>query len=328
MHSLGFWNVRGLNDLNKQRVVRSFLHNNGVGLFGLLETKLKPSILLNRNTSICDGWSVSTNCSWHKGSRIWVLWKSDLFYIQFLSYSAQHIHMLVHSRVDDKNFQLTMIYAFNGLHERIELWNTLKEISATCCTPWLWLRDFNTVLSPIERLGGNTTDAEMEYFQDCVSICGIEDIPATGAMFTWSNKQESTDRVCSRLDRAMGNQEWLDGYATSLAHFHPEGLFDHCPCTIVDRNADIGGKKTFKYFNMWGLAPSFKDFVAMAWATVYRGTKMFSVVKKLKALKPILKNINRECFSDVENNTSVASLALEHIQKALVDNPGDADLIQ
>ncbi|XP_074315276.1 uncharacterized protein LOC141651462 [Silene latifolia] len=230
------------------------------GLFGLLETKLKPSILLNRNSSICDGWSVSTNYSWHKGSRIWVLWKPDLFDIQFLSYSAQHIHMLVHSRVDDKNFQLTMIYAFNGLHERIELWNTLKEISATCCTPLLWLGDFNTVLSPIERLGGNTTDAEMEYFQDCVSICGMEDIPTTGSMFTWSNKQESTDRVYSRLDRAMRNQE----------------------------NADIGGKKTFKYFNMWGLAPSFKDSVAMAWA----------------------------------------SLALEHIHKALVDNPGDADLIQ
>ncbi|XP_074304260.1 uncharacterized protein LOC141638972 [Silene latifolia] len=237
---------------------------------------------------------------WHKGSRIWVFWKPDLFDIQFISYSAQHIHMLVHSTVDNKKFQLTMIYAFNGLQERIALWNTLKNISATCCTPWLWLGDFNTVLSPIERLGGNTTDAEME----------------------------TIDRVYSRLDRAMGNQEWLAEFANSLAHFHPEGLFDHCPCTIVDRNADIGGKKSFKYFNMWGLAPSFKESVAQAWTSVYRGTKMFSVIKKLKALKPILKSINRECFSDVENNTSVASLALEHIQKALVDKPGDTDLIQ
>ncbi|XP_074291655.1 uncharacterized protein LOC141618445 [Silene latifolia] len=297
MHSLGFWNVRGLNDLNKQRVVRSFLHNNGVGLFGLLETKLKPSMLLNRNTSICDGWSVSTNCSWHKGSRIWVLWKPDLFYIQFVSYSAQHIHMMVHSRVDNKDFQLTMIYAFNGLYERNELWNTLKGISTNCCMPWLWLGDFNTVLSPIERLGGNATDAEMEVY--------------------------------SRLDRAMGNQEWLDGYANSLAHFHPEGLFDHCPCTIVDRNAAIGGKRTFKYFNMWGLAPSFKESVAMAWATVYRGTKMFSLVKKLKALKPILKSINRECFSDVENNTSIELVSARDsflLQKAKVQWSLEGDL--
>ncbi|XP_074315399.1 uncharacterized protein LOC141651594 [Silene latifolia] len=182
---------------------------------------------------------------------------------QFLSYSAQHIHMLTHSQTDGKKFFLTMIYAFNGLYERVELWNTLKGISVTCTEPWLWLGDFNTVLSPIERLGGNTTDAEMEHFQDCVSICGMEDIPATGALFTWSNKQDPCDRVYNRLDRVMGNQEWLDRFDTSLAHFHPEGLFDHCPCTIVDKKAEIGGKKSVKYFNIWVTAPSFKDSVAM-----------------------------------------------------------------
>ncbi|XP_074289306.1 uncharacterized protein LOC141614460 [Silene latifolia] len=121
--------------------------------------------------------------------------------------SAQHIHMIVYSRTDNKTFQLTMIYAFNGLEERVALWNTLKEISNVCNDPWLWLGDFNTVMSPVERLGGNTTDAEMEHFQGCVSICGMEDIPSTGALFTWSNKQNPSARVYSRLDRAMGNQD-------------------------------------------------------------------------------------------------------------------------
>ncbi|XP_074288767.1 uncharacterized protein LOC141613925 [Silene latifolia] len=155
-----------------------------------------------------------------------------------------------------------MIYAFNGLTDRIALWSVLKDISIHCVEPWLWLGDFNAVLSPIERLGGNTTDAEMQHFQDCVSICGMEDIPATGALFTWSNKQEPSERVYSRLDRAMGNQEWLDAYGDSVAHFHPEGLFDHCPCTVMDRNVELGGRKNFKYFNMWGSAASFKTIVA------------------------------------------------------------------
>ncbi|XP_074289068.1 uncharacterized protein LOC141614210 [Silene latifolia] len=175
MYSLGFWNIRGLNDLNKQKVVKWFMHNNRVGLFRLLETKLKPGNLLKKYTSICDGWSVSTNCSWHKGGRIWVLWKPSLFDIHFLSYSAQHIHM--------------------------------PKFSEECNAPWLWLGDFNTVLSPVERLGGSTSDAEMEHFQDCVFICCTEDIAAIGALFTWSNKQAPMDRVYSRLDRAMGNQE-------------------------------------------------------------------------------------------------------------------------
>ncbi|XP_074288216.1 uncharacterized protein LOC141613383 [Silene latifolia] len=121
-----------------------------------------------------------------------------------------------------------MIYAFNGLNERIELWKVLKEISTSCTDPWLLLGDFSVVLSPIKRLGGNSSDAEMQHFQDCISIYGMEDIPATRALFTWSNKREPADKVYSRLDRAMGNQEWLDAYCDSVAHFHPKGLFDHC----------------------------------------------------------------------------------------------------
>ncbi|XP_074292460.1 uncharacterized protein LOC141619333 [Silene latifolia] len=55
---------------------------------------------------------------------------------------------------------------------------------------------------------------------------------------------------------------------------------------------------------------------------------MFGIIKKLKALKPILKALNKECFSDIENNTNIASLALETIQKALIENPSDATLLQ
>ncbi|XP_074291258.1 uncharacterized protein LOC141618033 [Silene latifolia] len=310
MHSIGFWNVRGLNDLNKQKIFKWFMHNNGVGLFDLLETKLKPSKLLNKMTTICDGWSVSTNCSWHKGGRIWILWNPTCFDVQFLNYNAQHIHMLVHSKVDDKSFYLTMIYAFNDLNERTVLWRMLKDLASTCNIPWLWVGDFNTVLSPIERLGGNTTEAEMEHFQECVSLCEMEDIQATGALFTWSNKQAPNERVYSRLDRAMGNPEWMTQFGDYVAHFHPEGMFDHCPYTIVNRKAEFGGKTSFKYFNMWGISENFKPSVEGIWRQSYKGTKMFRVVKKLKALKPILKNLNKTCFFDIENSTIIAGTVL------------------
>ncbi|XP_074265051.1 uncharacterized protein LOC141587467 [Silene latifolia] len=180
----------------------------------------------------------------------------------------------------------------------------------------------------IERLGGNTTDAEMQHFQDCVSICGMEDIPSTGALFTGSNKQNPADRVYSSLDRAMGNQAWLDGFGDNYAHFHPEGLFDHCPCTVLTTHSTLGGKKNFKYFNMWSSASQFKNIVGNVWSIHIQGTKMFSIIKKLKALKPALKSLNKCCFSDIENSTTIATVALENIQKLLVENPGDIVLLQ
>ncbi|XP_074315518.1 uncharacterized protein LOC141651716 [Silene latifolia] len=315
-----------LDALNGSATPRLRVENRG--LFGLLETKLKPSNLLNKATIICDGWSISTNCIWHKGGRIWLLWNPTCFDVQFLNYGSQYIHMLVQSKVDNKKFLLTVIYAFNDLMERTILWKFLKETASTCTMPWLWVGDFNTVLSPIERLGGNTTDAEMEHFQECVSLCEMEDIKATGALFTWSNKQAPTNRVYSRLDRATGNPEWMSHYGEYMAHFHPEGMFDHCPCTIVDRKVEFNGKKSFKYFNMWGASEHFSASVDGVWKQSYRGTKMFNVVKKLKALKPILKNLKKKCFSDIENSTNIAGTVLQQIQKKLVEFPGDLDLIQ
>ncbi|XP_074282970.1 uncharacterized protein LOC141607512 [Silene latifolia] len=273
-----------------------------------------------------NGWSITTNSSWHKGGRIWVLWKPELFTINVLAYSAQYIHMRVESRTDTKNFLLTMIYAHNDLYERIELWNFLKNIAVSCNEPWLWAGDFNTV--PVERLGGNTSDAEMEHFQECVSLCCVEDLQATGALFTWSNKQQPVDRVYSRLDRVMGNHEWILEFGDYLAHFHPEGIFDHCPCTIINKKANMSGKRSFKNFNMWGKSDLFKDYVNEVRTKKYKGTKMFKLVKKMKVMKPVLKQLNKDCFSDIENSTSITAAPLEQIQKDLVDNPSDLDLMQ
>ncbi|XP_074265867.1 uncharacterized protein LOC141588319 [Silene latifolia] len=195
--------------------------------------------------------------------------------------------MLVQSKVDNKKFLLTVIYAFNDLMERTILWKFLKDTASTCSLPWLWVGDFNTVLSPIERLGGNTTDAEMEHFQECVSLCEMEDIKATGALFTWSNKQAPSDRVYSRLDRAMGNPEWMSHYGEYMAHFHPEGMFDHCPCTIVDRKVEFNGKKSFKYFNMWGSLEYFKGYLWKINATTITLIPKLDRPTSVKHFRPI-----------------------------------------
>ncbi|XP_074315265.1 uncharacterized protein LOC141651450 [Silene latifolia] len=221
-----------------------------------------------------------------------------------------------------------MIYAFNGVEERQSLWDFLKQTAVTCAEPWLWLGDFNTILSPIERLGGSSTEREMEQFQECISLCCMDDIQASGALYTWSNKHVPHDRVYSRLDRAMGNLEWMEAYGNYNAHFHPEGLFDHCPCTIVDRTSEIKCRRNFKYFNMWGQSEVFKPCVVNVWNRKKDGTKMFQVVKKLKVLKPELKQLNKHGFSDIETSFNVTGMLLDKIQRELVVRPGDTELVQ
>ncbi|XP_074266865.1 uncharacterized protein LOC141590155 [Silene latifolia] len=127
----------------------------------------------------------------------------------------------------------------------------------------------------------------------------MEDIQATGALFTWSNKQEPVDRVYSRLDRAMGNIEWMESFGDYLAHFHP------LDCLITLLVQYLTGR-----------------------VRKYRGTKMFHIIKKLKDLKPVLKSLNKTCFSDIETSYNLTVLLLEKIQKDLIITPGNIDLMQ
>ncbi|XP_074266000.1 uncharacterized protein LOC141588456 [Silene latifolia] len=113
-----------------------------------------------------------------------------------------------------------------------------------------------------------------------------------------------------------------------MAMFLPEGHFDHCPCLVTKR--DTGGRlnRPFKYLNMWSSALGFLNCVKEVWSQWISGTKMYQVVRKLKLLKPELKRINKDHYSDVENNADISQIRLSQIQKLLVTKLGDEVLMQ
>ncbi|XP_074318470.1 uncharacterized protein LOC141655280 [Silene latifolia] len=145
---------------------------------------------------------------------------------------------------------LTVIYALNGVGEMEDLWLNLKSIAKQIQGPWALGGDFNCVLLANERLGGRVTEAESEPFSECLQQCEVMDIQASGAFYTWNNKQPLATKVYSRLDRFFVNKEWTTEFPDFIASFLPEGHFDHCPCLICKRNSGWRQKKPFKYFNM------------------------------------------------------------------------------
>ena len=77
---------------------------------------------------------------------------------------------------------------------------------------------------------------------------------STGKFFTWNNKQTGDQRVFSRIDRALCNEEWVDAYPRAskpdfLVHF-----FDF-----------IRGKPMFKFCNYSASKPDFVEVVEWVW---------------------------------------------------------------
>ncbi|XP_074278052.1 uncharacterized protein LOC141601656 [Silene latifolia] len=315
-----------MNRVGKQKHISHFLQNKDIGLFGLLETKIKNKAFNKAVNSFNNGWSITTNNGYHSGGRIWILWKPGMFRVHILEYNAQYIHMKVDALVYRSVFFLTIVYAFNGIHERAPLWDQLRKIAQQIAGPWAIAGDFNFMLAANERFGGATSLAEMEHFIKYVADCEVIDITAVGSVFTWNNKQQPKERIYSRLDRFLVNKAGCDSFLDMYAHFLPEGMMSHTPC-IVKSNKVVQGNKSFKYFNMWGKSKEFLPLVNELWDYNIDGTPLFKLAKNLKNLKPGLKRLNREGFSDMEKATGILEKQFEEMQVQLGIDPSDVSLI-
>ncbi|XP_074266598.1 uncharacterized protein LOC141589875 [Silene latifolia] len=221
-----------------------------------------------------------------------------------------------------------MVYAYNGIQERKELWERLCTFKRSIQGAWVICGDFNIVLVPAERLGGNITVEEMEDFKACLVECEVADVPASGSFYTWCNKQVPSTRIYSRLDRVLVNHKWLHDNSSVYAQFYCEGVFDHTPCVIQafdDREKKI---RSFKYYNMWSQDGEFKQCVQTNWKGNWYGTKMYKVTRQLKNLKIHLRKLNKENFADIENNCNRAKMNLEYIQDRLRVEPQNTQLIE
>lgn len=126
----------------------------------------------------------------------------------------------------------------------------------------------------------------------------------------------------------MLNIEWTDMFPTSVAHFMPEGLFDHSPIVVdVYPQLDIG-RKPFKYFHMWSSSEKFNDIIDECWNSRTIGTPMYVVVHIMKVIKVVLKKLKKEGFDEIHCQDLDVFKNCTDMQSRHHDCPSDLDLVQ
>ncbi|XP_074290951.1 uncharacterized protein LOC141617683 [Silene latifolia] len=148
-----------------------------------------------------------------------------------------------------------------------------------------------------EGIGLVVRDAEMIPFQNTMAACDLQDLKTTGAFFAWTNKQPSATRGVLII------------------------------CLVEGSTTTTVRRKSFKFFNMWSRVPDFHVVVAQGWHVYYSRTPMFRLVQKLKSLKPLLKELNRSLFSDIERNAVIAHKFLLECKQKLHLDPVNTALI-
>lgn len=147
------------------------------------------------------------------------------------------------------------------------------------------------------------------------------DMKYNASTYIWNNKQEGPDRVFSKINRTLVSMKWVDLFLGAETTFLPEGLYDHCPALVkfLDQNTII--RKPFRYFNMWSSVPEFLMKVKQSWDVPVMGNPMYCLMEKLKRLKPVLKGINRDKFSNIERRVEEDKKRLNLIQHKIQCSP-------
>ncbi|GJR88942.1 putative RNA-directed DNA polymerase, eukaryota, reverse transcriptase zinc-binding domain protein [Tanacetum coccineum] len=102
-----------------------------------------------------------------------------------------------------------------------------------CGATWTLLGDFNVALNMEDQHSGSSSmDSPMCDFKDCVKDIKVFDINSFGLHFTWNQKPKGSGGILKKLNRIIGNTDFVDLFPGAYAIFLPYRILDHSPSVI------------------------------------------------------------------------------------------------
>lgn len=295
-----------------------------------METRVKESkagkILENK----FGDWSSITNYEDSQGGRIWLLWR-DRVRVTPVYKTSQMITAMVEIE-NEAGFLCTCVYASNQVEERKELWADMIHLNESPLfkdKAWMVLGDFNEILEGDESSSfesGGRISSGMRDFQTVVLRCRLTDMAYQGSKYTWCNKRDE-GLICKKLDRVLVNDEALLRFNNAYTIFDAGGCSDHMRCKVQLFPPVEKIKRPFKYVNALGSLPNFLPLVKKYWdetEVLFQSTSaMFRFSKKLKGLKPLLRELGKEKLGNLTKRAKEAFDILCEKQRITLANPSE-----
>ena len=180
-----------------------------------------------------------------------------LFWKNEVQVTVEDSHRYFIDVIIDKNketeWRFTRFYGELETYRRMEAWNKLRGLNTRSGIPWLCVGDFNEISRQDENLGGAMrSHNQMQQFQDVIDECGFIDLGYEGSKFTWSKHFNDGHSVWERLDRGLGNNEFLIRFPGSRVFHLSSMMSDHIPLLINLLGLEASPrKKVFRFEEMW-----------------------------------------------------------------------------
>ena len=323
------WNVRGLNQPQKQREIVKLIHDLHIDVFGIVETKVR---ILNEgkiSNNMMPTWNFITNGQVDSVGRIWVGWNPDKVKLTVLSNTPQMIHTRIEHSGLSITFEASFVYGLHTAQDRRPLWTDINTCANSVGSlPWIALGDFNAVLHSNDVFGSTPgRDQGTIDFNACVNASCLVDLRYTGCFYSWNNRRSDLDSfIKKKLDRALVNQGWLAQFPSSFAEFLPSGISDHSPIIIHISTPSRKKGMPFKFYNYWTSLDKFSEIVNDSWNRPIEGNFQFQLCHKLRSLKVGLKTLSRELKRCESLNVDRIRADLYQCQIDIESQPSNSNL--
>ncbi|GJX12065.1 hypothetical protein Tco_0201924 [Tanacetum coccineum] len=98
--------------------------------------------------------------------------------------------------------------------------------------------------------GSSCKSADMLDFQESIKENGIEDLNCSGIHFTWvQSRLNPSSGILKKIDRIMGNSEFIGTYLNAHAVFLPHMTSDHSLGVLIMPQMLDKKKKAFIFAN-------------------------------------------------------------------------------
>ncbi|KAM3402575.1 hypothetical protein ACQJBY_006441 [Aegilops geniculata] len=200
------WNVIGLNNPARRKVVRDLVLQHRATIVCLQETKLelvdRQIVMETLGTSFCD----SFRCLPAAGTRggLIIAASQDFFNIESHFLSENSITTNLTMRANGTQWSLTTVYGPQSDHEKLLFIEELKSIKPSVLPCWLVIGDFNLLYRASDKSNTNVNRRLLNSFRAAIDYLELSELHLHGRRFTWTSTcQQQTrtkfDHVSARL---------------------------------------------------------------------------------------------------------------------------------
>jgi len=255
------WNVRGLNNKVRRKVVKDLLQDKRCTIATLQETKLE-NVTAEDIIEIL-GARFRTQFAFlpaqgTRGGAI-VAVDEDFYSIINSEFREHTVSVCLASTQCLATWWLTVVYGPQGDRQKIEFLRELREVKAVTGDNWLVIGDFNLILHAEDKSNDNLNRRLMAEFSSTLNYLELKELKLNGRKYTWSNNVTQT-----RIDRAFCTVEWDLMLPHSALEAQSSLVSDHSPLLLAGASAVLS-YRGFRFEHFWPKLQGYQDVVQDAW---------------------------------------------------------------